>query len=189
MGPNNQVPRGKLNIGDSSSPKMRLLLAAAGGLMLLIIAVVFISILSSTSSGDTTTLVAIAQQQTELARISQQPAMRATKHSTENFAATAQLSLSSERQILLSFLQKNGVKPDKKTLSGTQNTRTDTALQTAQTNGTYDTAYVSIMQSGLNSYEQKLRQTFANAKSASEKQLLSNAYTHAQLLVEQSNKQ
>lgn len=167
----------------------RILVVAGGGAVLLIAALVLVSILSKPTATNVTALESIAQRQTELARISQTPILAASSQTTQNFAATTMLSLLSEQQAFVSFLQQRGVKVSSSVLQATKDSSTDTTLKNAQTSGDYDQQYVAVADSQLNSYEQALRQEFTASKDASERQLISNAYMYAKLLSQQSTQQ
>ena len=176
--------------GGGSSTKTRIALVVGGFVVLAVLIWVFISVLTKPTGTNTATLLSIAQEQTELARISQQPASTATQQATQNFAETAYLSLLTDQTQFVNYISTHGApKPSTKTLSATKNAQTDTALQNAQTNGTYDSTYISTAQSQLAAYKQALSQAYAASKSTSERQLLKNAYDNAGLLVTMSSQQ
>lgn len=180
-------PRG--GFSASSDMKTRLIIVIGGAVVLLIAAFVFISILSRSSQLDPQPLITLAQQQTELSRISERPALQAKQQPTENLAANTWLSLLTEQRQVAKFLEKHGTKLDNKTLQATKNAKTDTELKTALTNGDYDQVYVSIAQAQLTTYARTLKQALQSATDPSERQLISTAYAHAQLLIEQSKVQ
>jgi len=146
----------------------------------------FFSVLSKATSLDATPLIALAQRQNELVRISNEPTASAFSQSTKNFAATTQYGLLTDQQTLLSFLKKNGTTPSHDVLIAATNKKTDTSLAQAKTVGSYDQTYVTIAQSQLTAYEKALQQAYATAKNANEKQILKTAYSHADLLLQQS---
>lgn len=170
-------------IGGGSSAKTRVAVAGGGFAVIAILAWVFISFLTRPAGIDTGTLIAIAQKQTELARISQTPALDASQQATQNFAETTYLALLTAQLQFVSYLQKHSAtKVDSRTLSASKSAQTDTQLTNAKTTGTYDTAYIAIAQSQLAAYGQALAQAYAASKSTSERQLLKNAYDQTQLL-------
>ena len=180
-------PAARSPLSGGSSMTTRLLIVLGGAAILLIAAWILISILSNGSGLDTKALTSLAQQQTELARISDMPITTAVQQPTQNFAATTEMTLLTEQQVFVSYLQKYaGNKPDAPTLAGMKDSTTDTKLQTAKSDGSYDATYLSIAQTQLVAYQRSLKQAFTSAKSNSEKKLLSDAYAHSQLLVEQS---
>lgn len=174
---------------SASSFKTRIIIAAGGGLALLIVALVLVSILGSSGSINTSALLVVGQKQNELARISQLPASNADQQQTQNFAATTRLTLLTDQQSLLNYLQARGVTIDPKSLELTMNLQTDSALKNAQTDGTYDQTYLSIAQSQLNSYAQALKQAYAGTSGHNERLLLQNEYNNVQLLLTLSGSQ
>ncbi|MGH7142107.1 MAG: hypothetical protein ACREF5_01365 [Candidatus Saccharimonadales bacterium] len=175
-----------INLIKVGSFKSRLIVAIGGAILLIIAIWVFISVLSNASTAPTAPLIAITQEQNELARISLTPAQSATEQPTQTFAITTNLSMQSEQQAFLAFLQTLGSTPSSSVQQATRNPKTDAALLAAQTDDTYDQTYISIAQSELTTYENTLKQTFANTKNTNERILLNTAYKQAELLMQQS---
>ena len=171
---------------DNTSAKTRLLVALGAGLLLIMIVWASLSLLSKATSLDATPVIALAERQNELIRISNEPTSSAFSQSTKNFAATTQYGLLTEQQTFLTFLKKNGTTPSHEILISTANKKTDADLKQAKTVGSYDQTYVTIAQSQLTAYEKALQQAYATAKNANEKQILKAAYSHAELLLQQS---
>lgn len=170
----------------NASMKTRIMVVAGGGGLILVLALLFFALISSPTGVSASTFTTIMQQQTELARISQLSARDATAQPTQNFAATARLSLLSERTAFTTYVQAHGGTVDAKTLQLTRSLKTDQELQAAKTSGTYDQTYITIAQTQLTAYEQSLKQAFNATKSTSQRQLLNDAYMQAQLLLAQS---
>lgn len=169
-------------------PKAKTIAIITGGAVLVIVLVWFI--FSSIFGGQgpaTAPLVSLAQKQNELVRISSDALNQATEQTTKNLAANVEASLQTDQTSLLAFLQKHGTKVNPKVLAQTASKQTDSQLASAQTNGTYDHTYISIIQSQLTAYEQSLKSTFDSTTNPDERQLLSNEYANAQLLLQQSN--
>lgn len=182
-GANKKSPLPSVPVPGQSSVIGRILVAVGGGIVLLIAAWIFFGIIIAKKPAvDPAAFTTIAQRQTELARISLEPAQNATGLDTKNFAATVQLSLLTDQETIVSLLQKYGVKLNQTMLAGRKNSQTDAALQQAQASGTYDQAYIAAAQSQLHDYEQELKQTFNATTNATARQVLNNDYTHAQLL-------
>lgn len=169
--------------GNSSSFKTRIALVVGGFIVLSVLALVFLSIMRKPTTINAATLLTLTQKQAELARISQAPGLNAVQQPTRNFAETTYLTLLTNKVQFIDFITSHhGSKPSSKQLEAARNTQTDSTLQDAQTTGTYDSSYISIAQTQLNEYEQSLSRAYAASKSASERQLLQDAYTEAQLL-------
>ena len=182
----NNQPKRLISVNNSSL-KARLLIAGGGGLLLIIFIWVFIALLSNASNSPTAPLIGIAQAQNELARISLEAVQNASTQPPKTFAIPTNLSLLSEQQAMLAYLHGLGSNPDGTVLLATKNTNSDASLKIAKTNGNYDQTYISIAQLELSAYEHTLQQAFANTKNIKEQQLLSTAYTQAQLLMQQSS--
>jgi hypothetical protein len=184
----NNMPKSPYVQGSGTSMKTRIALVVGGIAVLGILIWVFIAATHKPATINPATLLSLAQKQTELARISQSPALNAVQQPTQNFAETMYLTLTTHKVQFTDFLTHHGGKqPSTKQLSVTKNDQTDTALKNAQATGTYDATYISVAQTQLNEYEQSLSQAYAASKSTSERQLLQDAYTQAQLLTTMSN--
>lgn len=153
------------------------------GLIWLILSLVF-----SSGSDKLTPLVGIAQQQTELVRITEAATGNddISNQDVKNFAENIQLSVGSDKADLLSFLAKNGLKVKDKQLTAKQSSQTDDALEAATANGTYDTTLTRLLQDQLKAYQNTLKQNYTSTSSTVERDLLSSQYNNAQLLLEQT---
>lgn len=167
-------------------PVTRIVIAVIGIVILLALIFGFIQLLSKPSNPTQTSLISIAAQENEIARVAKEASQTATGQPTLNFAVTMEYSMSSDQANLLALLKANGVQPSPQLLASLQSSTTDAQLTGAQTNGTYDQTYTTIAQAQLSAYIQKLKQTFATATSAKEKQWIQGAYQHAQLLQKMS---
>lgn len=166
--------------------KTRIFVVVGGFIALLLVAWIVIALLSGgTSSPDR--LVSVAQQQIELTRVAKSAADNLQSPSIKNLASNIKLSMMSDDQALLAYITATGSKPDDKVLALGKNAATDQLLASAVTSGTYDQTYLSIAKNQLNTYALELKQAFNTASSTKERTLLSNAYSHAQLLIDQSN--
>jgi len=168
----------------SASTATRAAIAGGGLVGLLIIVWIFFSILNRPTGPDTLPLLAIAQQQTEIMRVADEAAGNLASQTLRNFTATTQLDLMTQRHAFLHFMQAHGRKTTTAALSTTKNSQTDTALQTAQTNGVYDATYQATASSQLAAYERALTSAYAKTKDTGERQLLQQAYAEATLLAE-----
>jgi len=172
--------------GNNASLIGRILIVSGGAVVLIVLAVVFINILSAPKDPTVQLLTTIAQQQNELARVAAEPTSDATAQPTLDFAETTALSLQSDQQALLVLLATAGKTPDAAVLSATQSTTTDNTLTAAKTNGTYDSTFIGIAQNQLTTYQQTLQQAYKAALSNKEKQWLTIANNHVQLLLQMS---
>jgi hypothetical protein len=177
--------RASLSLGGNSSMAKRVLIVVGGGSLLLIIIILLASLIFGGGSTNTESLISIAQEQTELDRVSGIGVQNAVSQNIKNFASSTQISIFSDQQQLLAFLQQHGTKLKSKELAATASAKTDTALNTAIAASTFDETFTSIMQTDLKTYEQTLKQTFIKTKDPAVRQLLSTEYSNAQLLLEQ----
>jgi hypothetical protein len=179
-----------LNSNRGSSPDLlaRLpmrnrIVVVCGGFAILILAAWMLFSIINGKPGTAPQLVRLAQQQQELARISDAPGRNATSFAVRDFAATTELSLASEQQTLLKFLNGTGTKLQTQTLAAMVSKTTDDQLKNAQASGTYDETYNSIAKQQLNTYISTLSQAYQNSKTTAERTILKNAYDHAQMLL------
>jgi hypothetical protein len=169
--------------GGGGSNKPRILLIAGGGILLLIILIIIMSSFGGNKRGDE--LLVLAQQQAELIRVADlakdEPAARGT--ATQILSANTSLSLNSSQQETVTLIKKAGTKVDAKRLALKQKTSTDSKLAVAAENNTYDQAFKEIIDSQLTAYQNTAKQLYASAKSKAEKQVLSDAYKGAGILL------
>jgi len=178
------------SMGTGGTATKRIALVVGGFIVLAIIGWVFISIVTKPVGIDPAALLDLAQKQTELARISQTPALTAVQQPTQDFAETTYMTMLTNQVAFVKYMGDHGAtKPSNKTLNATKNSQTDTTLQSAQATGTYDSTYISIAKTQLTAYEQALSRAFSASKSTSERQMLQSAYTQAQMLVTMSSQQ
>ena len=170
------------------APKNMLLFIIGAAVLLIILAWIILSIAFGGKGGNTAPLITIAQEQTEIVRIATAAAQtnRLTSQDTRNFTRTTQLTVSSDKAQLLSFLKTNGKKLSEKQLGLKHSATTDSALEAASASGTYDTTMTSVLQTQLKAYQASIKQAFTSASSGSEKTLLDSEYKNATLLLEQS---
>lgn len=167
--------------GIGTMPKWQLFAIAGGGLVILI---AFLMIITHKSTDPL--YLTIAQEQGEMARVSNLQARQFSSQSTENFATNTYLSMMSAQSDYLQFLGSYGVKLNSKTLSKSANPKTDAQLAAAKENGTLDNTYINIMRTDLTTYQQTLAaaaRKFTGPKTHAE---LKKLYDQAGLLLQQS---
>jgi hypothetical protein len=171
-------------IGGGWNP--RKLAIIGGGIVGVIILFAIIGSLLSGGKGDTLTLKSIAAQQAEIVRVSDLGLKNVSSQDTNNFATNTNLCLSSSQQQLLSYLGQNGVKINEKQLALKANPKTDAALQAASESGTFDATFTTTLQTELTAYQASLQAAYKTATGKTEKQVLSDAFAQAGLLLKQS---
>lgn len=177
------------NLSGSSSPIVRIGIILGGLLVVLILFVIIKGLLSG--PGNTPALTSVGQDQQAMIHIltngagsdSQQQATLSAN--SQNFAATAQLSLTSAQNQLVTYMKNNGKKVKTKTLALKISPATDQELTTAASNSTYETTFQKIMQTSLVNYQKDLQAAYKQTKGPKGRQLLSNEFNGAQLLLAQ----
>lgn len=158
-----------------------------GGLaVLLILVIVVMSFVSKGSQTGTEDIVAVAQQQTELARIATDGTENATSSTTKNLAANLQASMTSAQQQTVAYLKTTHHKVSTKTLSQKKSSTTDTTLQNAKDAGTYDSTFTNIVQQDLTAYAAQLETAYKTKPGPKGEALLNSQYEAAKLLNTQS---
>jgi hypothetical protein len=184
--PEQPVKQGGIKLPGGNSLAMRGLFIS-GGLFVLLIAFIVIKGLIS-GGGNLPLFVSAAQDQQELIHL----ATNATQQqglttNDQNFAATAQLSLTSAQAAIIKYLAANGTKVDLKLLSNKVSASTDAQLTTAAAATTYDQTFQEIVQAKLTTYISDLQQAYQQTTGKNGRAVLSNNYTQAQLLLTQIN--
>lgn len=178
-----------MSFSGGSGGGMGMRIAVVGiGLVLLIVVMIVISSLFK-GGGNTKNMTSVAQDQAEILRVAtlatQSQSNDISQNTTLFFAQNADLSISSEQQKLLSFLSANGAKLSTAQLALKTNNQTTNALTAAAASSTYDTAFLSAMQTDFATYNADLKIAYAASKNPQEQQLLKADYQGAQLLTQE----
>jgi len=176
-----QAPK-KSIIPAGNSMKQRLIIVAAGAVLLLIAAIVVIALISSAGKAGQADLVKAAQQQAEIIRVSKLGLDRARGSSAKNLATTTNLSMQSDQTALLAALKTQGVKVSNEELAAGKDTKTDTALITAEQSNRFDEAFTEAIQAQLVAYQKTLKTAYDSASSTKLKDALALQFEHAGLL-------
>jgi hypothetical protein len=176
--------------GLSGGNSMIMRIAVIGGIFVII--VICLVVLSSlfSSGGNLPKLTTVAQQQSELIRVATlatNEGSAQTSQSTNNFTQSCLLSMTTAQQQLLGFMSSHGKKLGSKDLSKAQDPNTDSALSAAAAASNFDSIYTTIMGRQLGSYETALKDAYSSASNSTEKQILSDDFAGAQLLVTELN--
>lgn len=157
-----------------------------GSALLLLILFVIVKNLLLVDTTNTPLLFNIAGQQQELIHLTNKAtAAPLLEGTTNNFALTSQLALTSQQQQLLTYLKTNGHKLAAKELNLQISAITDQQLAASVAASTYDATFRQVMQTKLTTYEQTLQQAYAKTTGPEGRILLKSAYTTAQLLLQQ----
>ena len=183
----NSAGTSRPNPFQNISPAGRFLIIAAGAILLFI----FIFMLGRAIFGGPDPVaqqyVSVAQHQTEIITVAKAGTQKANGEATKVLAYSTQLSVQSDQQQLLAYLEKHGVKVKDKQLTQTHDPATDAALAAAEQSGTFDTVFTTTLQKELAAYQQSLRQAYklsAGGKTISG--LLQTDFNNAALLLKQA---
>lgn len=180
---NPEKPATKQTLLPGANSLLMRVVLVTGGLVVLIIA---FSVVKGLISGGSNlpSLLAVAQDQQELVHLAtnatQQPDLSTTN---QDFAATAQLSLTSAQLQLLNYIHVSGHKVDPKVLNLKLSATTDNLLTAAAAATTYNQTFHDVMKTKLTDYTNDLNQGYRQTKGKNGRTLLSNDYNQAQLLL------
>lgn len=168
---------GLLN-GNSFFAKIGLLLG--GFVLLLVIAGVIITQLTAGSNNAAELLSSVKTQQ-EIIRISG-TSQFASQQQVKNAAMTAQISLTSDQQDLLSYMSSHGQKVAPKELALGKDAQSDQLLSNARSTNTYDSALLEVLLDDITVYQTELRAAFDQTKNEALRIKLQKYYTNASLI-------
>lgn len=192
--PQQPAPNYDFILSPAAPPKRRPLgggsmlsrLLLVGGI-LVVLMIVFV-VIKNLASGPSNypVLLTVAQDQQELIHLSTAAGQQQTlATAAKNFATTAQFGLTSQQAQFTDYLKKNGHHVPAKTLNLKISKTTDDQLAAAASAGTYGQTFKEVMQSQLTTYSQDLKRAYAQTTGRKGRQLLSNDYDAAQLLLQQ----
>jgi hypothetical protein len=183
--------RGPNLLPSNTSTPVRVAIVGGGLFVLLIVFLIVKGMLSG--GGNTPALITVAQDQQEIIHIvttatggagGSQTSLSTTN---ENFAVTANASLTSAQGLLLTYLADNGHKVNAKTVGLKLSASIDQQLQTASANSNYDETFQEIMQSQLTTYQQALQAAYRQTTGPKGRKLLSDEFNASKLLLQQLN--
>lgn len=164
------------------------LLIVVGGIFILLIIFMVVKNLVLVDSTNAPLLISAANQQQELIHLSGKAILEPTlEATTKNFALTTQLTLVSQQQQLLVYLQSQGHKITPKQLVAQVSLATDQQLAASVAASTYDSTFRQIMQTKLTSYKQTLQQAYTKTSGSAGRELINKDYASSQLLLQQLN--
>jgi hypothetical protein len=177
--------------GSGSSLIVKIGVVLGGLLVLIVIFSIAKNLLAG--PGNTPALTSVVQSQQDMIHIltngagSQNQQQAVLSDSTQNFASTASLSLTSAQQQLLTYMANNGKKVNAKKVTASIDTSTDQQLAAAAANSTYETTFKQVMQTELTNYEKALQAAYKQTTGPRGRKLLSDEFNGAQLLLTQLN--
>lgn len=181
---NSQQPSAKKSLlptGNSTGQRIAIVAIIVG---VLVAFLVLMMIILGGGGDNKQNLLTVAQQQTEIARVTAL-ATESSDQSLKNFVMNTQLGVTSDKQSLLNALGENGIKFKDKDLALGQNPDTDQALETAKAAANFDAVIRDTLTELLKDYQASLETAFNQSGNETIKNSLSSAYENAAALLKQ----
>ncbi|HKU19157.1 MAG TPA: hypothetical protein VJP80_07900 [Candidatus Saccharimonadales bacterium] len=176
---------GRMGMGSVSSNSWGVKIAfIVGGAALVLVILAIIVNLTLGKRTNTAELILITETQNEIARVATQ-GVNADDQLVRNAAVSTQLTVTSQQQTMLAFLQGRGKKVSTKTLLLKRNASTDKQLTAATAASNFDPVFTQTMVGQLNSYASSVKTAYNNAVNTTERALLANEYNQTQALIKQ----
>jgi hypothetical protein len=177
-----QRPKRQLFGGGGSLTK-RIILVVGGAVLLMIIIAIVVSFLTSGGSSNLNSLKSIVAQQQELARVAGIGADKAQDSTIRSYALTAKLSVTSQQQKLIAYLESKNVKLSKEELAAKQDKSVDEALDAATSSNRFDEAFNEELTGQLNNYATDLQEAFDSTSNQNGKTVLSDSYSSTAIIL------
>ena len=173
----------QLNLGGSFMGRLVIVL---GGLVILLVLFAIIKGLLGGGGSNVGAFNTVAQEQQALYHLATAAKQQTgTSQVTQASSNTIAVTMASAQQQLFTYMRANHLKINAKGLNQKVSASQDTQLTSAVDAGTYDSVYVSTMQTTLSSYEQALKQAYNQTSGPVGKALLTDQFNGAELLVKQ----
>lgn len=161
----------------------RIIIVGAGAAIIIMVGVIVAAVISSSGADLKTDYLSLAQQQTELIRVSDIGVTKARQTNAKNLAITTQYSLSSQQQEILALAKKAGAATDAKTLAAGKDDKTDALLTSADQANQFDDVFAKTLKALLQKYRLTLKKIYDATDSTSTKTTLSKNYEAVDRLV------
>ncbi len=174
---------------SGNSKTRRLIIVGGGAIILIMLIVIVVGLINSGGSALKTDYQSLAQQQTELIRVSGIGRTKARQSEAKNLAVTTQYTLTSQQSDLLTIAKKAGASTDVKVLALGKDAKTDTILETADQSNQFDEMFLKTLLAGLKKYQLTLKKLYDSSSNNTTKDALSKAYNSVDLLLGKETKQ
>lgn len=166
----------------NSSLPVKIAIFGGGFIVLLILFVVIKGLFAGNSAAPA--YVSVIQDQQEIIHLLANPQQVTTlPTNTQNFIATANMSLTTSQGDLISYLAKSGKKIKPKELILKVDKSADTQLAAATVAATYDQTFKQVVTSKFTPYMRDLQQAYQQSASETGKNLLNDQFNQAKLLL------
>lgn len=185
MQPENQQPNYDFIFNSSQQNKKgalagagkgkRIAIVVGGGFILLMLIIIIFSLIFGGGGADKQLTLRMAQQHTELIRITEIGEEKARGQAAKNLATTTRLTLQSAESDIVAIAG-SGQKVDAKVLALGKDAATDKTLTEAEQRSQFDEVFTEVVSEELTAYRSDLERAFNSSKSAKNKQLYSNLH-------------
>ena len=182
---NGQSTPKKQGLLNSQTTLRQRLLVVLGGIVILIILIIVISSIFS-SKPKTAGLITIAQEQGTLSALATVATQSGSQQVTKNLAININLTMASGQLGVIEYIASTGKKITSTSLLTSHTTTLTSQLTTTPANN-FDSEYIQLTQTELASYVTIIKSAYSSSDPVSQKQLLSNLYTSATLLVKEAS--
>lgn len=173
----------KKRLLPSGSAKGRIITVLIGIAVLSVIAILVSSLLNRGGANLKADYTTLAQQQTELIRISDIGVSKARQSQARNLAITTKLSLVSQQPETLKLAKKAGADTKTKALTLGKDEKTTALLTNADQSNQFDSVFIQTTQAKLKTYQQSLKKVYDGTSSKSTKTTMSKYYDEVTLLI------
>lgn len=165
-----------------TSQKQRLLIAGGGFLTLIFVIIGFFAYLQSQGRRGAVEFNDLANYQSEIVRVAAIGVEKGSAIATRNYAQSVNQTVGSDLNTSVGILAGLGYKVSAQTLVRYQSSQTDTQLDNAEKNNSFDSTFISVMADELSNYRQKISATYPLISSQKAKDALKAYDTNAKTL-------
>lgn len=166
--------------------KQKILMITAGGAVLVILLAIATTVFGGGQSNQDLYWKAI-RQHAEIIRVSELGSTSARNNAAKNLAINTRQTMQSQQTDLYALATAAGIKKiNPKDAQAGKDTSTDDKLTKADQLNEYDQAFMDVMKTELQQYQSTLKEIYDKTKSEKNKTLLSNFYTQAQVLIDET---
>lgn len=162
---------------------MKIVFIAGGAVLVIAVAAILVNVIFG-NKNNYADIISITQSEQEIIRLSIE-GNAADAQTINNAAVNTELTMKTQQQAWLAFLQKHGQKVAPETLLAKKNLKTDKALSAAKQTSTFDSAYKTLLRKDLAAYAAELRTAYNGATNTQERAMLNTYYQQTNLLLQQ----
>jgi flagellar basal body-associated protein FliL len=168
---------------SGGSTKSRLIFVGVIVIVLVLVGSILASILSSAGNQDVKSIKKLVAQQEELVRITELGSDRAQDYKIRSLAYTTKLSILTQQQKLLSYLEERGSDPSKEELAAELQPKLEAELEQAASNNRFDETFSAALDTALRAYAKETEVASKNVGSEKTKAVLKESYASSLTLL------